>query len=73
MQECPQMAPYGYGGDASCESPSSIVFTAGGHEYAVNGLAFSNGYDDIDPIWATRLWGPGSARSPVKLMGEVQG
>lgn len=36
-----------------CEPPGAVVFTApNGTEYAVNGLAESQGFADIDPIWA---------------------
>lgn len=35
-----------------CEPPGAVVFSTGGKDYAVNGMAATQGYDDIDPIWA---------------------
>jgi hypothetical protein len=39
-------------GTLRCEPPSAVVFETGGTEYGVNGMAVTNGYDEIDPIWA---------------------
>lgn len=40
------------GGTLRCEPPSAVVFTApDGTEYAVNGMAESQDYADIEPIW----------------------
>lgn len=40
-------------GTLRCEPPGAVVFQApDGSDYAVNGLASSQGYPDIDPIWA---------------------
>lgn len=40
-------------GTLRCEPPSAVVFeTDDGREYAVNGMAATNGYDEIEPIWA---------------------
>lgn len=40
-------------GTLRCEPAGQVVFTApDGTEYAVNGMADTAGYADIDPIWA---------------------
>jgi len=39
-------------GTLRCEAPSVVVFSAGGVEYGVNGMATTQGYPEIDPIWA---------------------
>jgi hypothetical protein len=43
-------------GTLRCEPPGAVVFTAGGVEYAVNGLALGQaaqkGWRDIEEIWA---------------------
>lgn len=39
-------------GELRCEEPSAVVFTApDGTEYGVNGMATTQGYAEIDPIW----------------------
>lgn len=40
-------------GTLRCEAPGAVIFQApDGSDYAVNGLASSQGYPGIDPIWA---------------------
>lgn len=39
-------------GVLACVPAFAVVFTAGGETYAVNGQAATQGYADIDPIWA---------------------
>jgi hypothetical protein len=39
-------------GTLRCESPRSVVFRdVDGNDWAVNGMASTHGYDEIDPIW----------------------
>lgn len=40
-------------GTLRCEPPGAVVFQASdGSDYGVNGIALSQGYPEIDPIWA---------------------
>ena len=39
-------------GTLRCEPPSAVVFKVDGTDYGVNGMAKTNGYADIAPIWA---------------------
>lgn len=40
-------------GTLRCEPPGAVIFQApDGSDYAVNGLASSQGYPEIGPIWA---------------------
>lgn len=38
-------------GSLSCRNGNSIVFSANGNTYAVNGAASQSGFKDIGPIW----------------------
>ena len=42
-------------GTASCLEGKAVVFTSGGKQYALNGVAESRGYQKIDSIWKTNL------------------
>lgn len=40
-------------GSLRCEQPELVIFTdPDGNDWAVNGAAATEGYDEIDPIWA---------------------
>jgi Protein of unknown function (DUF2511) len=38
-------------GTLRCEPPQSVVFSANGTDYGVNGSALDAGYKDAKPIW----------------------
>lgn len=38
-------------GVIDCPKPSAAVFRHGGKVYALNGIAMSLGYEELEPIW----------------------
>ena len=42
-------------GTASCHEGKAVVFTSGGKQYALNGVAEIRGYQKLDSIWKTSL------------------
>lgn len=58
-------------GELLCETPNTVIFIApDGTKYAVNGIAKSRGYADIQPIWKDNPQIPGTKINIGSLIDE---
>lgn len=64
--------PFTVDGELICLEPNTIIFKAGGVNYAVNGTAMARGYAELRPVWKDDPAMPGTKFSLGQVIAEAQ-